>query len=248
MEVLLSAGTNLAEAAKVQTDGGTVSVTTSIPLSEVPISTIVSALMATRKAADRSQSVNNLNQIVMAFHQFESVHKKFPHPTKSPDPSHTHPVSWRVMILPFMEQKALYNLYRFDEPWDGPNNSKLLSMVPIQYRHPEVPVGSTNTPYLAITGEEAMFQPSKDTPLSGVRDGLANTIMIVESNSAVPWTKPEDLAYASDQPLPALGGFSEEGFHAAFGDGSVRFISKTIAESVLRALMTARGGEPDVNQ
>lgn len=248
MEVLLSAGKKLAEEAKVQTDGGTVSVTTSIPLTEVPISSIASALMATRKAADRSQSANNLKQIALAFHMFESANKKFPHSTKSPDPSHKHPVSWRVMILPFMEQKALYNLYRFDEPWDGPNNSKLLSMVPIQYRHPEAPAGSTNTPYLAITGEEAMFQPSKDTPLSGVRDGLANTIMIVESNSAVPWTKPEDLAYASDQPLPAVGGFSKEGFHAAFGDGSVRFISKTIAESVLRALLTARGGEEVVNQ
>jgi type II secretory pathway pseudopilin PulG len=248
MEVLLSAGTKLAEAAKIQTDGGTVSVTTSIPLSEVPISTIVSALMATRKAADRSQSANNLKQIALAFHQFESANKKFPHSTKSPDPSHVHPVSWRVMILPFMEQKALYNLYRFDEPWDGPNNSKLLSMVPIQYRHPEAPADSTNTPYLAITGEEAMFQPSKDTLQSDVRDGLARTLMVVESKSTIPWTKPDDLAYASDKPLPSIGGFSEEGFQAAFGDGSVRFISKTIAESVLRALMTARGGEPDVNQ
>jgi len=248
MEVLLSAGTKLAEAAKVQTDGGTVSVTTSIPLTEVPISSIVSALIATRKAADRSQSANNLKQIALAFHMFESANRKFPHSTKSPDPSHKHPVSWRVMILPFMEQKALYNLYRFDEPWDGPNNSKLLSMVPIQYRHPEAPAGSTNTPYLAITGEEAMFQPSKETLPSDVRDGLANTIMVVESESTIPWTKPDDLAYASDKPLPFVGGFFDEGFHAAFGDGSVRFISKTIAESVLRALMTARGGETDINQ
>ena len=248
MEVLLSAGTKLAEAAKVQTDGGTVNVTTSIPMSEVPISSIVSALMATRKAADRSQSANNLKQIALAFHMFESANRKFPHSTKSPDPSHKHPVSWRVMILPFMEQKALYNLYRFDEPWDGPNNSKLLSMVPIQYRHPEAPAGSTNTPYLAITGEEAMFQPSKETLPSDVRDGLANTIMVVESKSTIPWTKPDDLAYASDKPLPVVGGFFDEGFHAAFGDGSVRFISKTIAESVLRALMTARGGETDINQ
>jgi hypothetical protein len=248
MEVLLSAGTKLAEAAKIQTDGGTVSVTTSIPLSEVPISSIASALMATRKAADRSQSANNLKQIALAFHQFESVHKKFPHPTKSPDPSHKYPVSWRVMILPFMEQKVLYSMYRFDEPWDGPNNSKLLTVRPIQYVHPEAPAGSTNTPYLAITGEEAMFQPSKDTLPSDVRDGLARTLMVVESKSTVPWTKPDDLAYASDKPLPAVGGFSEEGFHAAFGDGSVRFISKTIAESVLRAWLTARGGEPDVNQ
>jgi beta-lactamase regulating signal transducer with metallopeptidase domain len=248
MEVLLSAGTKLAEAAKVQTDGGTVSVTTSIPLTEVPISSIVSALIATRKAADRSQSANNLKQIALAFHMFESANRKFPHSTKSPDPSHKHPVSWRVMILPFMEQKALYNLYRFDEPWDGPNNSKLLSMVPIQYRHPEAPAGSTNTPYLAITGEEAMFQPSKETLPSDVRDGLANTIMVVESKSTIPWTKPDDLAYASDKPLPFVGGFFDEGFHAAFGDGSVRFISKTIAESVLRALMTARGGETDINQ
>jgi len=113
MDVLLSAGTKLAEAAKVQTDEGMVSLTTSIPLSEVPISSIVSALMTTRKAADRMQSSNNLTQIALAFHLFESSNKKFPHSTKSPDPSHKHPVSWRVMILPFMEQKALYNAISF---------------------------------------------------------------------------------------------------------------------------------------
>jgi hypothetical protein len=248
MEVLLSAGTKLAEGVKAQTDGGTVSMTTSIPLTDIPIDSIASALMRARVAAERLQSANNLKQIAIAFHNFESTYGKLPHPTKSPDPSHKHPVSWRVMILPYMEQEALYAQYKFDEPWDGPNNSKLLSIVPMQYRRPGTSGEATNTPYLSITGEDAMFQASKETLLSDVQDGLGKTIMIVESNSAVPWTKPDDLVYAKDKPLPVFGGFFDEGFHAAFGDGSVRFLSKSMPESVLRALLTARGGEQDVKQ
>lgn len=248
MEVLLSAATKLAEGARIQTDGGTVSMTTSIPLTEVPIGSIASAIMRMQEAAERLQSANNLKQIAIAFHNFESTYSKFPHPTKSPDPNHKYPVSWRVMILPYMEQEALYAQYRFDEPWDGPNNSKLLSTVPMQYRRPGASGEATNTPYLLVTGEDAMFQATKETLLSDVQDGLGKTIMIVESNSAVPWTKPDDLVYAKDKPLPVFGGFFDEGFHAAFGDGSVRFLSKSIAESALRAFLTARGGEQDVKQ
>jgi hypothetical protein len=147
-----------------------------------------------------------------------------------------------------MEQESLYAQYRFDEPWDGPNNSKLQSIVPVQYRRPGAAGDATNTPYLLVTGEDAMFQATKETLISDVQDGLGRTIMIVESNSAVPWTKPDDLMYAKDKPLPVFGGFFDEGFHAAFGDGSVRFLSKSIPESVLRALLTARGGEEDVKQ
>ena len=243
MGVLLSAGIKLAEAAKIQTEGGIVSLTTSIKGEEIPVASIANALWSARRGADRMQSVNNLKQIALAFHNFHDSYRQFPHSTKSPNPANKHPVSWRVMILPFIEQAALYQEYRFDEPWDGPNNVKLLAKMPALYRHPNSAPGSKETNYVILTGEEAFCQPSKVSKFADIQDGTSNTIMAVEAKTLIPWTKPDDIEYASDKPLPSLGGFSEEGFNAAFADGSVRFISKSMKESELRAYITARGRE-----
>jgi hypothetical protein len=80
--------------------------------------------------------------------------------------------------------------------------------------------------------------------LANFTDGASNTILIVEAAEAVPWTKPDELAYALDRPLPSLGGQRGDGFLAAFADGSVRLLPKGIEESTLRALITRDGGEP----
>lgn len=247
IESLLSVGSKLADMAKFQIDGTTVRVTTSIKSNMIPVASIAAALGASRKGAVRSLSANNMKQIALAFHNFHDVHRQFPHTTKSPVPGHSQPVSWRVMILPYIEQVALYEAYRFDEPWDGPSNIKLLSKMPAIYRHPSSAPGSTETSYAILTGEQTMFPPSKPSKLAEITDGTSNTIMTVETKSSIPWTKPEDLDYASDKPLPVLGGFADEGFHAGFADGSVRFMSRSTKELMLRALFSARGGEV-VNQ
>lgn len=243
MGVLLSAGIKLAEGAKFQTEGGIVSLTTSIKGEEIPAASIANALWSARRSAERTQSTNNLKQIGLAFHNFHDTYRQLPHSTKSPNPANKHPVSWRVMILPFIEQATLYQEYRFDEPWDGPNNVKLLAKMPALYRHPNSAPGSQETNYVILTGEEAFCQPSKISKFADIQDGTSNTIMAVEAKTLIPWTKPDDIEYASDKPLPSMGGFSEEGFNAAFADGSVRFISKSTKESQLRAYITARGRE-----
>lgn len=243
MEVLLSAGIKLADAAKVQTDGANVSVKTSVKSDDIPVSSLAKAILQTRQAAERSQSANNLKQIALAFHNFYETYRQFPNSAKSPNPGHKHPVSWRVMILPFIEQSELYEAYRFDEPWDGPNNIKLLARMPKLYRHPDAATDSNESNYLVLVGGETIFQPNKASKFAEITDGTSNTIMVVESKKSIPWTKPEDIEYAKDKPVPSMGGFSESGFNAAFADGSVRFLAKTLEESMLRAMMTARGGE-----
>ena len=67
--------------------------------------------------------------------------------------------------------------------------------------------------------------------------------MVVEAAKPVPWTKPEDLAFAEDKPLPKLGGQFEQGFHIVFADATVMLLSKKIEEKTLRALITRNGGE-----
>jgi hypothetical protein len=67
--------------------------------------------------------------------------------------------------------------------------------------------------------------------------------MIVEAGEAVPWTKPEELPYDPDKPLPKLGGLWKTGFHVAMCDGDVRNVKKTVDETTLRRFITRNGGE-----
>jgi hypothetical protein len=78
----------------------------------------------------------------------------------------------------------------------------------------------------------------------GCLDRNSGTFLIVEGGTAVPWTKPEDIPYDSDQPLPRLGGVFKHGFPADFGDGSVRFLTRDLDQEMIRALITRNGGEP----
>jgi hypothetical protein len=69
-------------------------------------------------------------------------------------------------------------------------------------------------------------------------------LLIVEGGTAVPWTKPEDIVYDPDKPLPSLGGVFKDGIVAGLGDGSVRFLTRNLDEETIRALITRNGGEP----
>ncbi len=243
MTATLSVGIKLAEAVKVHSEGGMVNLTTNIKSSEIPVGSIANVFLQTRKASARTTSVNNLKQIALAFHNFHDSYRQFPHSVKSPNPNHKHPVSWRVLILPFIEQNALYEAYRFDEPWDGPNNIQLLSKMPRLYRYPDAAPDSTESNYAMLVGPETICPPNKTLRITDILDGTSNTLMVVEAKKSIPWTKPEDLDYSKDKPLPAMGGFSEGGFNAAFADGSVRFLGTTMEESMLRSMISASGGE-----
>ena len=115
--------------------------------------------------------------------------------------------------------------------------------MPAVYSHPDAPEGTTNTSYVILAGESTMFPPGRLSKFADINDGTANTIMLVEAKTSIPWTKPEDFEYAPDKPLAKFGGYSSEGYNVLFADGSVRFFSKTLDEGLLRKLITARGGE-----
>ena len=75
-------------------------------------------------------------------------------------------------------------------------------------------------------------------------DGTSNTILIIEAGNPVPWTKPEDLHYAEDEPLPELGGSFPNVMHAAFADGSVHTLTKNYNKKQLRYAITINDGTP----
>jgi hypothetical protein len=215
------------------------------------------------KAADekrRQQSANNLNRIVLGLHAFHDTYKKLP-PGAICDKKTGKPLlSWRVAILPFLEQEPVYRLFKLDEPWDSPHNKKLLEHLPPVYAPPGA---RSAAPYLTFyrgfvaapgsaRAQQTAWQtlPAMNSPfgawgdrITAIRDGTSNTIGVVEAAEAVPWTKPDELVYDENKPLPKLGGLFKDGFHAARMDGSVHFYSNRIEESTLRALITASGGE-----
>ncbi len=154
-------------------------------------------------------------------------------------------LSWRVTLLPYLDQGKLYKEFKLDEPWDSPHNKKLLEKMPAVY----APVmGKTKEPYSTyyriFTGPNTPFDPMKarrgPEGLGGARfpasfpDGTSNTILIVEAAEAVPWTKPDELEFDRKKPLPKLGGQFPGIFLAALADGSVRMIRRAISEETLK--------------
>lgn len=203
---------------------------------------LVPAVEAARTAARRAQGANNLKQIGLAMHNYHDVNGHFP-PAVLYGPDGKTPYSWRVALLPYLEQQALYNQYNFSEPWDGPNNRKLMDIVVPTYRSPQATGVPNHASYYVLTGPDTIFSGREGTDFPRITDGTSNTILVVETSRPVPWTKPEDIPYDPKAPLPELGGLYPEGFQATLADGSARFLSKSIAEPLLRALITKAGGE-----
>jgi hypothetical protein len=138
--------------------------------------------------------------------------------------------------LPFLEQFALYERFRLDEPWDSPHNASMLKEMPRTYApvaHKDATSYATN--YQAFVGPGALFDHEDGARIADFMYVDRPTFMVVEAAHPVPWTKPEDVPYDKGGPLPRLGGQFDDGFYAAFADGSVRFIGKGIAPERIRA-------------
>ncbi len=196
-----------------------------------------------RTAAARTQSQNNLHQIGIAMHNYLSAYRTFPaHAIYSQDGKPL--LSWRVAILPFIEQQALYQQFKLDEPWDSEHNKKLLDKMPQLYAPvSEVAAEPNTTFYQVFTGSGAIFEGTKGIRITDIRDGTSNTILAVEAGKAVPWTKPDDVPFDAQKDLPMLGGLFTEGFNVLMADGSARFVRRGFDGATLRAAITHSGGE-----
>jgi RNA polymerase sigma factor (sigma-70 family) len=193
--------------------------------------------------ADRAQSMDNLKQLGLALHNYLSTDGTFP-PAAVYSRDGRPLLSWRVLLLPYLDQNNLFKQFKLDEPWDGPTNKTLLEKMPEIYAIPRDKAKTSHaTAYQVFTGAGTIFPSPKASRIADITDGTSNTILIVEAAEPVPWTKPADLPYDPNKPLPKLGGVTKQGFSTAFADGSARFFKHTIKEATLRALITSNGGE-----
>jgi hypothetical protein len=156
-------------------------------------------------------------------------------------------LSWRVAILPYLgeSETRLYNEFKLNEPWDSPHNKKLLARMPKIYAPPGMTTREPySTYYQVFVGPHAAFEQHQALSLHDFQNGTSSVLLIVEGGCAVPWTKPADLHFAVDEPIPELGGLFPEIFHAAFADGWVMPLSKKLDAETLRRLIMRDGGQP----
>ena len=211
-------------------------------------------LFSMRDSANRMKSSNNMKQIGLAVHNYNDVYGDLPSNTYSPDGKPL--LSWRVHILPYIEQDNLHRQFNLNEPWDSPSNRPLLAAMPRLY---VVPISPPNTPpgltyYRGFSSPGAVFdrrrvvnrapRPEELLSMGNFKDNSTNTALVVEAADAIEWTKPDDLDASPGKPFPKMAGFHRGGkFVMLMADGSVRTLRPEVSESNLRATVTHNGGE-----
>jgi hypothetical protein len=210
---------------------------------------IPAADSARMESPRRANCISNLRQIGLALHNYHDAHKRFP-PAFIADEQGRPMHSWRVLVLPYLERTALYEAYRFEEPWDGPNNRRLLTEGVSVYRCPSDPSPPQMTSYVAIAGPGTAWDDPDGKALNAFSDGASSTILVVEiANSDIHWMEPRDLDIRKIakqiNPKNAIGISSHHsgGANVVLADNGVRFLSDETTQKMLESLLTAAGGE-----
>jgi len=194
----------------------------------------------TELSVDIRKSANNLKQIGIAFFGVDIDKGFLPMDIVSKDGKAL--LSWRVAILPYLEEETLFKEFNLTEAWDSDQNKKLLAKMPKVYLAPRGKAEAGFTFYQSFSGPGTMMS-GKKLGVAQIADGSSNTFMVVEAGTAVPWTKPADLPFDAAKPLPALGGVFDGAFLALFGDGTLRNMKKGVKEASIKKFITTAGNE-----
>ena len=193
---------------------------------------------------------NNLKQIGLALHVYHDEWGCFP-PAYVVDEGGSHRHSWRVLILPYIEQEQLYEQYRFDEPWNSTHNLQVARTMPSVFRCPQDSrAAPTDTSYVMLVGPGAFAEGATSCRFADLTDGSSNTIAVIEmSGCGILWTHPRDLdatqmSFIINGPIAnAPRSNHPHGVNALMADGSVRFLGEEMRLQDLKALVTRAGGE-----
>jgi serine/threonine protein kinase len=203
---------------------------------------LVRAVEEVQVMSRRVVCTNQFHQLALAMHTYAQDHGHLP-PAVVCSKEGRPLYSWRVLLLPYLQQEKLYRQFNLNERWDSEQNRKLLTQMPAVFRHPLTADERTRTCYQVFDGPGAAFEGKKAFRLTDFPDGTANTLLLAEAAEAVPWTKPADLPYRPDGPLPKLGGHFKAGVCAAMADGSAIFVTHKVKAETLRAAITRNGNE-----
>jgi hypothetical protein len=193
---------------------------------------------------NEASSKKNLITLATAMHDYHRKHGHFP-PAVVLGPDGKTPHSWRVELLPYLDQKALYEQYRMGEPWDSKDNIKVLSQMPPVFHSPYDDPNSCNSGYFALVGTGTVFEGAKGIANAEITGGTNNTLLLAECRRQILWTKPEDISFDPYEALPELGGFLPGSMAGVMADGSYRLITlDRQAEEELRGLIIRNDKQP----
>ena len=204
-----------------------------------------------REATGHAKRMNQFKWIALAFHNYHDRYKTFP-PAAIRDKNGKPLLSWRVAVLPYLEQEALYKEFHLDEPWDSEHNRKLIARMPDVFGDPDPEVLAAigeegKTTFVVPTGEGTLFRGGKGKSIKEIRDGTSFTVLAVEvvPRRAVVWTKPDDWKVDWKDPLDGVRRTDGRPFTYAMCDGSVQTFDadNAAAEQWWKKVLTPAGGE-----
>jgi hypothetical protein len=202
------------------------------------------------RQAHKDRCSKQLKRLGLAMQEFHEAHGHFPAAAIT-DKNETPLLSWRVAILPQLGYQSLYDAFHRDEPWNSPHNLALAAQMPEVFRCPSLSDGRASfTCYQVVVGPKpelgsigTMFEWARGVEIREATDGTSNTVLIAETNRAIPWTQPGDPPFDRDGPPPQFSSGHSGGFHVIFADGWVRFIRSSIEPRTLKSLLTRDGSE-----
>ncbi|MEM9185891.1 MAG: DUF1559 domain-containing protein [Planctomycetota bacterium] len=212
----------------------------------VLVALMLPAVRTPREVSRRHMCANNLKQIALAMHNYHDQHGAFP-PAYTVDAEGNRLHSWRTLILPYIEEQALYEAIDLTKPWDDPANASARETVIECYQCPSADVEGPVSTYIAVVGPDGVFPGATPTTFADCTDGASRTIIVVEvtDENAVEWMSPNDASLQSLVDRIGREPFSHHpgGFQAAWADGHVSFISDDLEPSTFKSLLTRSGGE-----
>jgi ribosomal protein S27E len=222
----------------------------------VLVALLLPAVQSARSAARQSMSMNHMKQIMLALHNYHDVNGTFP-PAYIADADGKPMTSWRVLILPYVEESMLYDQYDKTKPWNSPENLALAERVPSVYQSPlmePTPENRLSTNYLLVAGKGTAFANPNGPKMAEITDGTSNTICVVEvADPGIVWTQPSDLDAAQldflihgvrDKQPGQLNATSDRGLNVGMFDGSVRNISPQAPAAEIKKAIESQDGMP----
>ena len=219
------------------------------------------AVYEAREAAHKSTCHANLFLLAYMLQIYHDTEGTLP-PTFAIDSKGNRLYSWRVLLMPYLDQAQFYETYDLAQPWDHPANLRRANEIDFigftcwsgpnfqDPRSSDFPKPPRYTDYVAVVGPGTAFPGPESVSFDQITDGRENTILLVEiAGSTIHWSEPRDLDFETmsfkinDPSKPSISSAHADGPGVVFADGRFYRLSESIPPEIVKGLLTISGGE-----